>query len=77
MDLLPTSRKSHDLAPSERLTSAGDACSALNETFRLSIAEAESYLALYEARAKLEDEYVRGLRALTERQRVEDVKLDA
>lgn len=56
--------------------SAAELAAALNDSFRGSIAEAEAYLAFYEARVRLEDEYVRGLRTLVERQRETDVRIE-
>ncbi|PWN44996.1 RhoGAP-domain-containing protein [Ceraceosorus guamensis] len=74
---LVVGRRSHDLLPSDRILNASDVSSSLVEAFRLSITEAESYLSLYEARVKLEEDYTRGLRSLVEKQRENDVRIES
>lgn len=89
MDLssLPTlgARKSLDLGAvsrHERLSASGTTNSAtgvanaLLENFRATLGEAESYAALYEARVKVEEDYVRALKAIVDKQREMDLKVD-
>lgn len=57
--------------------SAADVSGAILEIFKCSLSEAESYLATFEARLKLEEDYVRGLRALSDKSKDSMVKLDA
>ncbi|PWN37561.1 RhoGAP-domain-containing protein [Meira miltonrushii] len=70
-----------DSGPS-RMTSyyvktAGDVSSNVLEIFKSTLFEAESYLAMYEHRVKLEEEYIRGLKNMTEKSKDSIVKLDA
>lgn len=70
-----------DSGPS-RMTSyhvktAGDVSSNVLEIFKSTLFEAESYLAMYETRVKLEEEYIRGLKNMTEKSKDSIVKLDA
>lgn len=55
---------------------ANDVSTCLLDIFKQTLAEADSYLVLFEARVKLEDEYVRGLKAISDKARDTISKLD-
>lgn len=57
--------------------SAHDVNHNLLDIFKSTLGEADSYLALYESRVKLEEDYVRGLKAMTEKSKNAIVQLDA
>ncbi|EPQ28825.1 uncharacterized protein PFL1_03628 [Pseudozyma flocculosa PF-1] len=63
----------HDGGP----TSASDIAASLLETFRAILDEVDSYVGLYEGRLKLEEDYMRNLKQLVDRQRELDVRVDA
>ncbi|UZJ55308.1 hypothetical protein CBS101457_004628 [Exobasidium rhododendri] len=64
-------------AVGHRNKSASDVSNAILEIFRCSLSEAESYLATFEAKLKLEEDYVKGLKMLSDRSKDSMVKLDA
>lgn len=57
--------------------SATDVSTAILDIFKCSLVEAESYLATFEARLKLEEDYVRGLKVLSDKSKDSMLKLDS
>lgn len=58
-------------------TSAADISASLLDTFRVILAEVDGYISLYEGRLKLEEDYLRSLKALKDRQADLDAKVNA
>lgn len=80
----PNVASQSDSGPSKTATSssinaqsAGGVSSNVLEIFKSTLFEAESYLAMYESRVKLEEDYIRGLKNMTEKSKDSIVKLDS
>ncbi|SJX60697.1 uncharacterized protein SRS1_11925 [Sporisorium reilianum f. sp. reilianum] len=58
-------------------SSASDISSSLLETFNTILSEADGYITFFEARIRLEEEYIRNLRHSLDRQKDLDAKLNA
>lgn len=59
------------------IRTASDVSGAILDIYKCSLMEVESYLATYEAKLKLEEEYIKGLRAMNDKSKDSLVKLDA
>ncbi|MCO5565543.1 hypothetical protein L7F22_019217 [Adiantum nelumboides] len=77
----PNATSQSDSGPSRTTShhnkSAGDVSSNVLEIFKSTLLEAESYLAMYETRVKMEEDYIRGLKNMTDKSKDSIVKLDA
>jgi hypothetical protein len=60
-----------------RIKTATDVSNGILDIFRCNLSEVESYLSTFEARLKLEEEYVKGLKILSDRSKDAMVKMDA
>lgn len=68
---------SNDYHSDAAAASAADISSSLLETFRTILSEVDSYITLYEARIKLEEDYIKNLKVSLERQKELDAKVNA
>jgi hypothetical protein len=59
------------------IKTASDVSGAILDIYKCSLMEVESYLATYEAKLKLEEEYVKGLKAMNDKSKDSLVRLDA
>ncbi len=58
-------------------SSAANVSNSLLETFRTILTETDSYITLFESRIKLEEDYIKNLRATLERQKELDSRINA
>jgi hypothetical protein len=64
-------------AGGSKIKTASDVSGAILDIFKCSLLEVDSYLATYEVKLKLEEEYVKGLKLMNDKSKDSVVKLDA
>lgn len=72
----PSTFASSSEALGSGVKSASDVSGAILDIFKCSLLEAESYLMTFEAKLKLEEDYVKGLRVLSDKSKDSLIKLD-